>query len=97
MVLTFNGSAIWVYGSKWFNHGAYSGMSVPSTFISRIYTDHTVQIDDRDLVRKTGTSEDRVFQSVLHYEGDLDTGKEHTIVGLCVFPATESVADGFRP
>ena len=45
-----------------------------------LFADDSARIDNKDPVVKTGTSDDRIFQKVLHYEGDLDVNKEHTLV-----------------
>lgn len=80
MSYTFNGTAIYIYGSKRENHGAYSGKSHPYVSLWDIEAKGTVSIDGAEPIVQLGhASAPGAYQQLLFSAGNLDTGTEHEV------------------
>lgn len=81
MSFEFNGSAIYIYGSKRDNHGAYQGM-FGSRSMPEIHElmDMTVQLDTRDPVTMSGLGpEGGEFQTLLYGSNDFPATRPHRV------------------
>jgi hypothetical protein len=81
MSLTFNGTAIYIYGAKRDNHGLYSSKSNHVDFAMTEYDD-IAQLDGGNIQYQLGYSETDDIQALLYSAGGLSPNSEHTIVSL---------------
>ena len=79
--LTFNGTAIYLFGAKRGNHGQYGGESFWKTMDEcGSEADLTsVSLDSGALVTQSGYSADNLLQQVMYSETGLDPNKEHNV------------------
>ena len=79
MIFTFNGTAVYIYGSKRPNHGIYSGELVPFSQIEYVLI--LVSLDGGDALLQSGRGGNPGdFQALLYQKEDLDPAKEHNVV-----------------
>lgn len=79
MVLTLNGSDVWVYGSRAFDHGAFSCTST-SYIRAGATSDPIASIDNGEPIMQIGTFGTRLLQNLLFSAIGLNTSQEHTVV-----------------
>jgi hypothetical protein len=78
MALTFNGTAVAIYGAKRYNHGVYSGEF--SGTMKRAVLRDLVSLDGSQPWLQSGGENKEEFQALLFKQADLDESKEHTVV-----------------
>ena len=78
MALTFNGTAVAIYGAKRYNHGVYSGEF--SETIERAVLRVLVWLDGSPPWLQSGGEDKEEFQALLFKQADLDESEEHTVV-----------------
>jgi len=94
MIFTFNGTAVYIYGSKRPNHGIYSGELAPYSQIGYVLT--SVSIDGGDALLQSGRGGNPGdFQALLYQKEDLDPGKEHNIVVTNLPSRTDRAGESF--
>jgi len=77
MTLTFNGTAVYVYGAKRTNHGFFSGESKPCDI-----ADVLAQLDGGSVALISSFANPNEFQQVIFSAGGLSANQEHTVVSL---------------
>lgn len=77
MTLDFNGTEIWVYGAKRWNHDIYSG--VLDYRVITVDTDDIVSLDGSEPVKQSGNVYDGEFQALLYHANKLDLDRVHHI------------------
>jgi hypothetical protein len=94
MIFTFNGTAVYNYGSKRPNHGIYSGKLVPSSQVGSVLT--SVSLDGGDALLQSGKGGNPGdFQALLYQKEDLDPSKEHNIVVTNLPSRTDRAGESF--
>lgn len=80
MELAFNGTAIYIYGSKRANHGAYSGMP-PRSFTALMFVAYfSVTLDDAQPFSGLGRgSPPGLYQQLLYSAIALSSDREHRV------------------
>ena len=96
MTFTFNGTAVYIYGAKRFNHGIYSGKHVPSSKLDLFSL--SVSLDGGDALLQSGRgAASGDFQALLYQKEDLDPAVEHNVVVTNLPSRTDRAGESIAP